>query len=215
MSKAQKRFETDIGDSIALKIQKMRMEGKISGNRPLLRIDNRSEAAEAPFQFDTVKLRLHRADCQAIPEESRTALYAVWKITPNDLLYACKKCRPALKKEKAMDNKKDTSDIFFGFLSILDQFGSILSERGREFRNSKQGRQIEGTVENLISELDQKQKDAVEIVISSLDGVIKIIKNYNENLKFSENGRNGNGEMEKKPGENVSLNKNHLEEDED
>jgi len=208
MNKSKKRLETEIGDSIALKIQKLRMEGKIKSDHPLLRIDNRGEAAKAPFQFDTVKLKLHRTGCKAIPRESHSALYAVWKITPDDLEYACEKCRPALSKDRGMDNNKETMDIVFGFLSLLDQFGSILSERGQEFRNSKQGRKIEGEVENFISELDHKQRDAVDVLISSLDGVIKIINNYNEQLGASNNGSNGNGEMKKKSGKTASTNKN-------
>ncbi len=208
MSKTAKSFNPDIGDSIALKIQKWRMEGKLKSGRPLLRIDNRNEAADAPFQFDSVRSILHRTGCKAIPRESHSALYAVWTISPEDLKFACEKCKPDLDDEDDMSNNKDTFDIIFGFISLIDQFSSVLIERGREFRNSRQGRKIEGEMENLISELDKKQKDAVNVLISSLDGVIKAINTYNDQLGAGSNGHNGNGALKKKDGKAAFSGKN-------
>lgn len=56
-----------IGDFVALKIQELYKESKIDVREALLKIDNREEAAQAPFQFDPAAGLLHRRDCKAIP----------------------------------------------------------------------------------------------------------------------------------------------------
>src|SRR4051812_22530725 len=86
-----------LGDALALKIQELRQQG--GPDARLLRIDNREEAAHAPFQFDTVKARLHRTGCRAIPEGSRTALYGVWRLPAQAAAYGCPTCRPDAEDE--------------------------------------------------------------------------------------------------------------------
>jgi hypothetical protein len=89
-----------IGDFVALKIQELYKESKIDAREALLKIDNREEAAQAPFQFDPAAGLLHRRDCKAIPEGARTALYGVWKISPVESRFACPRCNPAGTAEK-------------------------------------------------------------------------------------------------------------------
>lgn len=182
----------ELGDLIAIKIQKLRMEGKIDGDKTLLKIDYRKEAAKAPFQFDIVNAKIHRTSCNVIPSDSRSALYALWEIPLNEEKYACKKCKPESVKDIKME-KNITSDILFGFMSIIDQFSSVLTERGKEYRNSSQGRKTEHDIENLLTNLDQKQKDAMDIMLLSLDGIVKVINQYNELLQNQNNDHPDNG----------------------
>src|ERR1700678_4178054 len=89
-----------LGDVLALRIQELRL-GQ-DEPRPLLRIDNRAEAATAPFQFDTVLAQLHRNGCRATPSSSRTALYGLWQLPPQVRRDACPVCRPEADEESDM-----------------------------------------------------------------------------------------------------------------
>ena len=106
--------------------------------------------------------------------------------------YACEQCRPAPTKDKTME-KNVASDLLFGFLSIVDQFGSVLCERGKEYRDSERGHQVETTIENLFSELDQTERETLDFMLSSLDGLLKVIDGYNQNLQDQTNGKSENG----------------------
>ena len=89
--------------------------------------------------------------------------------------------------------KNVASDLLFGFLSIVDQFGSVLCERGKEYRDSERGHQVETTIENLFSELDQTERETLDFMLSSLDGLLKVIDGYNQNLQDQTNGKSENG----------------------
>lgn len=192
MSKNVKWPGLKIWDTVSLKLQALHREGKINDEQPLIKIDYRKEASEAPFRFDAANGKLHRAGCNAIPRDSRSAVYAVWKLEKGDIKYACDKCRPVFKKGAVM-NKNIVSDIIFGFLSILDQFSSVLSERGKEYRNSEHGKAIVKTVETIFSELDHKQKETLNVMLSSLDGLLEIMQECNTSLQRQGNGKDRNG----------------------
>lgn len=81
-------------DTVGLRIQDLHASGKLPGDQPLLRIDNRERARAAPYQFDAAKGQLHRAGCRAIPPGSHSALYAVWEVKAEDAALACARCRP-------------------------------------------------------------------------------------------------------------------------
>jgi hypothetical protein len=78
-------------------------------------------------------------------------------------------------------DKTTTSDLLFGFLSIIDQFSSVLSERGSEYRQSEKGKQMEATFDKVLHELDIQQKQSIDLLISSLDGLINVLRDYNHN----------------------------------
>jgi hypothetical protein len=178
-----------LGDVIALKIQELRRRQREP--RPLLRIDNRQEAADAPYQFDTVAARLHRRGCRAIPSSSRTALYGLWQIPPTARQYACPVCRPRGEDEGAV-LREGVTDYVFGVLSVLDQFGSVIRERGREFRDSEEGRQLRAGLEGLYRNLEERERATLQVVLSSLDGLLATIADIDESLD-GEQRRNGGG----------------------
>lgn len=198
----------EIGDDIALRLQSLRVGGKADDEQPLLRLDYREQAAGAPFQFDIACSKLHRTECPDIPSGSRTALYGVWEVNDDDLKLACGRCRPQRVKDDEM-KKNSSTDMMYGFLSILDQFGSVLVERGREYRSSEHGKEVAKTVEGILSGLDNAQKDAISSTIASLDGLLRVIQDYNAGLAASNgNGGNGNGAVKGNGSNNGSKPRN-------
>lgn len=178
-----------LGDVIALKIQELR--GPQDEPRPLLRIDNRDEAADAPFQFDTVAGRLHRKGCRAIPSTSRTALYGLWQIPPQATQYACEVCRPNADEADEMA-KEGPTDYVYGLLSVLDQFGGVIRERGREFRESDEGRQLKAGLDGIYSGLEDRERATLQVVLNSLDGLLVTLNDLHRSLDAAP-ASNGNG----------------------
>jgi hypothetical protein len=187
-----------LGDVIALKIQELRGQGDEA--RPLLRIDNRARAAAAPFQFDTAVGRLHRNGCSAIPSSSKTALYGLWHVPPHGPEYACPVCRPADEDESDVD-REGPSDYLYGLLSVIDQFGGVIRERGREFRESREGQQLKSGLDGVYRNLDESGRATLDVVLSSLDGLLATLVDIDKSLdgepttqaNGSANGsRNGN-----------------------
>ena len=178
------------GDLVALRLQELFRQRAIDTGQPLLRIDYRREAARAPFRFDMVGGKLHRAGCRAIPETSAPALYAVWERGEDWSSLACRRCHPGSPETAEM--KRDTSfDVLYGLLSIVDQFGSVLKERGREYRTSARGRQVSKGLTQVLGALEQPQREVLNAALNSLDSVVKAIQQVNQTLE--QRARNGNG----------------------
>jgi hypothetical protein len=179
---AQSTTATEWGDRLALELQDLFQRGVIDAEQPLLRIDNRFEAARAPFRLDPVHGKLHRTGCPAIPATSSAALYAVWDPGSEAVFLACRKCRPSAVETAKM--KQDTSfDILYGLLSIVDQFGSVLTERGKEYRKSSRGRQLSKGLRKLMSELNGTESEAVRLAAASLDGLVRVVRQASAELE--------------------------------
>jgi hypothetical protein len=178
-----------LGDVLALKIQELRRREEEP--RPLLRIDNRAEAAAAPFQFDTVAACLHRRGCRAIPSSSQTALYGLWQIPPQARQFACAVCRPHAEEEGDMA-KEGPTDYIYGLLSVLDQFGGVIRERGKEFRESEEGQQLKAGLDGVYSNLEDRERATLQVVLNSLDGLLATLTDIHQSLDAQPNG-NGNG----------------------
>jgi hypothetical protein len=184
----------EIGDRIALALQALRQKAGVDVRRPLLRIDYRREAAAAPFRFDMIGGKLHRRGCTAISRSAHTALYSIWEARPELPAVACEECRPA--PEEAVDMRQDASfDIIYGLLSVVDQFGSVLRERGREFRKSSRGRRVAQDLRQVFAALDETQQQALQLSITSLDSLAKAIQRASQSLEQDNqlNGRGKNG----------------------
>jgi hypothetical protein len=205
-----------IGDLVALKIQELYKESKIDLREALLKIDNREEAAQAPFQFDPAAGLLHRRDCKAIPEGARTALYGVWRISAVESRFACPRCNPAGRAEKGGTDKKaagmseserpaseaggkapqgDVADLLYGVLSIVNQFGGVLRERGREFRKGGDGGRVKSELEGLYAKLGEHEKGLVMMTLLSLDQITRKIRDLDQGLGggVKPNGHDGPG----------------------
>lgn len=178
-----------LGDVLALKVQELRDHQ--DEPRPLVRIDNRAEAAAAPFQFDTAASRLHRNGCRAIPATSRSALYGLWQTPPQVLQYACPVCRPGGGEEAEMAQDA-TTDYVYGLLSVLDQFGGVIRERGREFRESQEGRRLTAGLDGVYRNLEERERATLQVVLSSLDGLLTTLADLNRSFD-ADPAPNGNG----------------------
>lgn len=192
MSKSKEFAWAKIGDRCALAIQALHKAGKLSADQPLLRIDYRAEMAQAPFQFDMVNAQLHRSDCTEIPRHSKSAIYAVWEISSKDTNVVCESCRPVSEKRDQMNTEEDaTLDIVYGMLSIMDQFVSVLRERGKEYRTSEHGKALIKTVTAAFAEWDHKQQEVLNVTVSALESLSKIVHDYNASVQRQGHDKNG------------------------
>jgi hypothetical protein len=179
---------------VALGIQELHRRGKVRDSQPLLRIDQRKEAAEAPFQFDAVRGRLHRTGCRAIPAASKSALYGVWEMRGSEQHLACPKCRPTPTRTKSAARTPDVpaSDLVYGVLSILDQFGGVLRERGREYRRGQTGEQVRSGVRDLYDLLGTGERGLLDVIASALDGLSSAVHDLQRTLASSSGNANEN-----------------------
>jgi hypothetical protein len=177
-----------VADAVALAMQELHSRKSLNTAQPLVRIDPREEAAQAPFQFDSAQAILHCSGCKEIPASSRSALYAVWQIGRKDLDYACKNCRPMPNKNKP-EQSADVGDILLGLVSLVEQFGSILSQRGQDFRRTERGRQVEQSLSGLLGELSRTQKEGVNLLTSAVDRLLLTVNRYNHSTNGNHNGK--------------------------
>lgn len=183
---------------MALALQGLRRQTRTGGEAPLVRLENRKEAADAPFQFDPANAVLHRTGCTAIPKTSHSALYAVWKINKEDLKYACPRCRPMNAQNKT-EASFNPADVLFGLLSVLDQFGTILHERGRDYRRTNRGKQMEEALGGLIGNLDEQQKKGMTALNSGLDALLKTVGRASDALGGNRPPEKKNGKKKRQP----------------
>lgn len=199
------------GDVFAIALQELRSQGKVSDARPLLRIDGQVEAAMAPYQFDPVYGKLHRRGCSNIADDSRSALFARWSMGLDERFLACPHCRPH-PYPRGQEAQDVTLDILFGVISILDQFGTVLRERGKEYRTSSDGQELERKLEDLYQNLDRQQKETIEVMLHSMDQMVKFLREADRNLSQVHdkpvNGHvqtNGHGMAKKKANETGTM----------
>jgi hypothetical protein len=154
MNNLQQASLEELADAVALSVQQFRVEGLLQEADTLLDLDYSSQAAQAPFVFDMVRGTLHRNHCTAIPSSCKSALYALWELREGDAELACDICRPQWGDQPYIQT--DTAlDTLFGVISFLDQFSSVLQERGKEYRNSKSESPLVTLVEKLFGDFDR------------------------------------------------------------
>lgn len=194
MNKDRSRQGVSLPDRVALEIQELHKRGKLGDTQPLLRIDQQQEAARAPFQFDAVRGRLHRNGCPAIPASSKSAVYGVWEFRPNEQHLACPRCKPVPQRKRKMSRTRDTTttDLVYGVLSILDQFGGVLRERGREYRRSQNGHQRRSAVQDLYETFGTGERSLLDVIGGALDGLRSVIDDLQRGIAANGNGTDSN-----------------------
>jgi hypothetical protein len=165
-------------DSVALAILRLGAGGTHAHEHPLVRIANPPWFNEAPWVLDSVTNTIHVRGCRAIPEASRSALYAIHELDSIDSkVQRCTRCRtmktPPVKQA-------DTGDILFGVLSLFDQFGAILRERGSEFRQSSKGKELEKSLAGVMGKIDNKNKGIGRVIVSALDQLLSTVHTLSE-----------------------------------
>jgi hypothetical protein len=181
-------------DIVGLGIQELRSRGAIKGLQPLLRIDNRDRARSAPFQLDAATGKLHRRGCRSIPRSSRTALYGVWRIVENDKTIGCSRCDPMPSPGDKKDGPEQASDLFYGVLSVVNQFGSVLRERGQEYRSSPVGQVLGAQIDAMYRGVNERERIILDVVLKSIEDLANTLRDLDENITGMNGGAaNGNG----------------------
>ena len=195
-------------DTVGLRIQELRASGQLPGDQPLLRIENREQARQAPFQFDAARGQLHRTGCRAIPPGSRSALYGVWEIGDDDPALACPRCIPVVRSEQKAEPRPQTDartdarteagpaeaklqdertvDLLFGLLSVVSQFGGVLRERGQEYRKSRAGSALGARIDKIYSGVNESERQVLDVLTSSLDTLAVVIRDIEGGISGAE-----------------------------
>jgi hypothetical protein len=83
-------------------------------------------------------------------------------------------------KDNQPERPADVGDLLLGILSLADQFGSVLTQRGRDFRRTERGRQVEQSLTRLWSGLSQTQQDSLKLATAGLDRLLAAVNRYNQ-----------------------------------
>ncbi|MPZ24768.1 MAG: hypothetical protein GEU28_14860 [Dehalococcoidia bacterium] len=59
-------------------------------------------------------------------------------------------------------------DILYGVLSIVSQFGSVLRERGQEYRKSGAGAALGDRIEKIYAEVNESERSVLDVLTTSL-----------------------------------------------
>jgi hypothetical protein len=59
-------------------------------------------------------------------------------------------------------------DMLYGVLSIVSQFGSVLRERGQEYRKSGVGAALGGRIEKIYAEVNESERSVLDLLTTSL-----------------------------------------------
>ncbi len=182
-------------EQAAIAIQALYRERGRGEWNTLLRIDNREETEAAPYRFDAVRGVVHRRGCRAIPEDACSASYGLWRIGPEDGIKRCRRCRPMpesqARDEKVKSEAKAGPDLLFGLVSVLDQFGSVLQERGKDYRKTEEGRKIGAELARFYRALGQREREVLDTVLTSLELLIGRVREAEQQVKTGRGRRNG------------------------
>jgi hypothetical protein len=201
MSEGDPLSRLHVADIVGVRIQELHTNGSLHGPQPLLRIDNREQAKRAPFQLDAATGRLHRIGCRSIPKGSRSALYGIWRIGKTDQPLACPRCKPMPKTDDKTEDPEYPTDLLYGVLSVVNQFGGVLRERGQEYRTSRVGKLLGEQIENMYSGINKRERNILDVVLTSLDELASTIRNLDADL-HGPNGSSANGNGASAPGAN-------------
>jgi hypothetical protein len=81
------------------------------------------------------------------------------------------------------------TDLLYGVLAVVTQFGGVLRERGQEYRNSQVGKLLSAQIESMYRGINERERNILDVVLTSLDELVSTIRSLDEDL----NGPNGNG----------------------
>jgi hypothetical protein len=167
-----------LGDKLAVALQGLR-----AGAAPLLRVDDKGNAALLPYQFDAASGRLHRRGCREIPRHA--ALYGLSHVSRDQLANSCKWCHPVPDDQKSPPDTTDRTELLFGLVSLVGQFTSVLRERGKEFQQTTEGQRLAGQFGAAYRSLDTGQKAVLDLVVNVLDQLVDRTRRLDDSLHQS------------------------------
>jgi hypothetical protein len=196
MSDVHPLARSEVTDRVGIWIQELHTGGWLRGTQPLLRIDNGDQAKRAPFQLDAATGRLHRGDCRGIPQGSVSALYGVWKISKDEQILACPRCKPMPKTDDKKEDPDFPTDLLYGLLSIVNQFGGVLRERGQEYRKSRAGQMLGAQIEHIYRNVNEREKSILDVMLASIDELANTILELHADLDGTNGGDTNGAGME-------------------
>lgn len=150
-------------DAVALAIARLCKHPAVDNEQPLFRLANKQRFDKAPWVFDSALGILHISGCRAIPATSVSALYGIYSIDEvAKNITRCKQCNAMNAKKK---EPEITSDLLFGVIALFEQFGVVLRERGSEFRQTPRGKQLEKTLDTVITRIDAQKNGGAQMVL--------------------------------------------------
>lgn len=127
-----------LADALALRVQELRSRGFVNETATLLSLDYASQAAQAPYLFDMADGILHRGRCAAIPNGSKSTLYAVWELKEGDAKLACPICcsdQPRSPTSRPKARQTSFSASYLSWINSTQSFGN--AENSVASRNGK------------------------------------------------------------------------------
>jgi len=182
MNEAAIQRRPPVVDEVALALQGLRQAGLGTGYDVLVRIDNRSAEAGAPYQLDAARGVLHRRDCRALPKSAPT--FALGRVSEEALSRACKRCKPMI--EPTQPKTRERADVLFGLVSLVDQFGSVLKERGKDFRQTPEGRRLDTQLTEVYQGLGAREKEVLDVVLATVNDILARLRSIDGALNREE-----------------------------
>jgi hypothetical protein len=90
------------------------------------------------------------------------------------------------------DKKEDPeypTDLLYGVLSVLNQFGGVLRERGQEYRSSPVGKVLGEQIGAMYRGVNERERNVLDIILTSIDGLASTLRTLDADL----NAANGAG----------------------
>jgi len=80
------------------------------------------------------------------------------------------------------DDPEYPSDLIYGVLSVVNQFGSVLRERGQEYRNSQVGKLLGTQIDAMYRGINERERVILNVVLNSLKELANTLRDLDENL---------------------------------
>src|SRR5262249_41622086 len=74
------------------------------------------------------------------------------------------------------------TDLLYGVLSVVNQFGSVLRERGQEYRNSQVGKVLSTQIDAVYRGINERERTILNVVLNSLEELASTLRDLDENL---------------------------------
>ncbi len=83
---------------------------------------------------------------------------------------------------KSNEDSEYPTDLLYGVLSVVNQFGGVLRERGQEYRKSSIGKLLSSRIDSMYSGINERERTILDVVLTSLDQLVTTIRTLDENL---------------------------------
>lgn len=92
------------------------------------------------------------------------------------------------KTDDKTEDPEYPTDLLYGLLSVVNQFGGVLRERGQEYRKSGVGKLLGAQIENIYRAVNERERNVLDVVLTSLDELASTIRNLDADLNGPDGG---------------------------